>query len=127
AMQEMLTAANEAFSMLPLLTQGAIDALLEHADETLRETWLPKMVTGEWGGTMNLSEPQAGSDVGAVRTRAVRQDDGTYKISGTKIWISWGEHDMTDNIVHLVLARTPDAPPGTKGISCFDVPKYLVD
>lgn len=127
AMQEMLTAANEAFSMLPLLTQGAIDALLEHADETLRETWLPKMVTGEWGGTMNLSEPQAGSDVGAVRTRAVRQDDGTYKISGTKIWISWGEHDMTDNIVHLVLARTPDAPPGTKGISCFVVPKYLVD
>ncbi len=127
AMQEMLTAANEAFSMAPLLTQGAIDALLVHGDEIQRETWLPKMVTGEWSGTMNLSEPQAGSDVGAVRTRAVKQDDGTYKISGTKIWISWGEHDMADNIVHLVLARTPDAPPGTKGISCFIVPKFLLD
>ncbi len=127
AMQEMLTASNEAFSMLPLLTQGAIDALLIHGDETQRETWLPKMTTGEWSGTMNLSEPQAGSDVGAVRTRAERQDDGSYTISGTKIWISWGEHDMADNIVHLVLARTPDAPPGTKGISCFIVPKFLLD
>ena len=127
AMQEMLTASNEAFSMAPLLTQGAIDALLEHGDETLRETWLPRMVSGEWTGTMNLSEPQAGSDVGAVRTKAVRQDDGTYRITGTKIWISWGEHDMADNIVHLVLARTPDAPPGTKGISCFVVPKFMLD
>ncbi len=126
AMQEMLTAANEAFSMAPLLTQGAIDAILAHADETQRETWLPKMVSGEWTGTMNLSEPQAGSDVGAVRTRAERQDDGTYRITGTKIWISWGEHDMAENIVHLVLARTPDAPPGTKGISMFIVPKLLV-
>jgi 3-(methylthio)propanoyl-CoA dehydrogenase len=126
AMQEMLTASNEAFSMAPLLTQGAIDALLAHGDEAQKETWLPKMVTGEWTGTMNLSEPQAGSDVGAVRTRAERQDDGTYRITGTKIWISWGEHDMADNIVHLVLARTPDAPPGTKGISMFIVPKYLV-
>ncbi len=127
AMQEMLTASNESFSMAPLLTQGAIDALLEHGDETQKETWLPKMVTGEWSGTMNLSEPQAGSDVGAVRTRAERQDDGSYRITGTKIWISWGEHDMADNIVHLVLARTPDAPPGTKGISLFIVPKFLVN
>jgi len=126
AMQEMLTASNEAFSMLPLLTQGAIDALLAHGDEAQKETWLPKMVSGEWTGTMNLSEPQAGSDVGAVRTRAERQDDGTYRITGTKIWISWGEHDMADNVVHLVLARTPDAPPGTKGISMFIVPKRLV-
>ena len=127
AMQEMLTASNEAFSMAPLLTQGAIDALLEHGDETQKETFLPKMVTGEWAGTMNLSEPQAGSDVGAVRTRAERQDDGSYRITGTKIWISWGEHDMSENIIHLVLARTPDAPPGTKGISLFIVPKVLVD
>ncbi len=127
AMQEMLTASNEAFSMAPLLTQGAIDALLEHGDEIQRETFLPKMVTGEWAGTMNLSEPQAGSDVGAQRTRAERQDDGTYRITGTKVWISWGEHDMADNIIHLVLARTPDAPPGTKGISLFIVPKFLVD
>ncbi len=127
AMQEMLTASNEAFSMAPLLTQGAIDALLAHGDETQKETFLPKMVTGEWSGTMNLSEPQAGSDVGAVRTRAERQDDGTYRLTGTKIWISWGEHDMADNIIHLVLARTPDAPPGTKGISLFIVPKFLVE
>ena len=127
AMQEMLTAANEAFSMAPLLTQGAIDALLAHGDETQRETFLPKMVSGEWAGTMNLSEPQAGSDVGAQRTRAEKQDDGSYAITGTKVWISWGEHDMADNIIHLVLARTPDAPPGTKGISCFIVPKYLVN
>ena len=127
AMQEMLTASNESFSMAPLLTQGAIDALLEHGDETQRETFLPKMVTGEWAGTMNLSEPQAGSDVGAQRTRAERQDDGTYRITGTKVWISWGEHDMAENIIHLVLARTPDAPPGTKGISLFIVPKYLVN
>ncbi|MDZ7674008.1 MAG: acyl-CoA dehydrogenase [Acidimicrobiales bacterium] len=127
AMQEMLVASNESFSMAPLLTQGAIDALLEHGDETQRETFLPKMVSGEWGGTMNLSEPQAGSDVGAQRTKAVKQDDGSYEITGTKVWISWGEHDMTDNIIHLVLARTPEAPPGTKGISLFIVPKYLVD
>jgi len=125
AMQEMMTAANESFSMAPLLSQGAIDAMLAHSDEIQKETWLPKMVSGEWSATMNLSEPQAGSDVGAVRTRAERQDDGTYRITGTKIWISWGEHDMAENIVHLVLARTPDAPPGTKGISMFIVPKYL--
>ena len=126
ALQEMMTAANMAFSMCPLLTQGAIDAIAHHGSEVQKMTYLPKMITGEWTGTMNLTEPDAGSDVGAVRTRAVPQADGSYLISGTKIYISFGEHDMADNIVHLVLARTPDAPPGTKGISCFIVPKYLV-
>ena len=127
AMQEILTSANMAFSMCPLLNQGAIDMLLHHASEEHRETYLPKMVTGEWTGTMNLTEPQAGSDVGALTTKAVPQPDGTYRITGTKIFISFGEHDMSENIIHLVLARTPDAPPGTKGISCFIVPKYLLD
>jgi 3-(methylthio)propanoyl-CoA dehydrogenase len=127
ALQEILTSANMAFSMAPLLTQGAIDALRHHASEELRMTYLPKMISGEWTGTMNLTEPDAGSDVGAVRTRAVPQSDGTYRITGTKIYITFGEHDMADNIVHLVLARTPDAPAGTKGISCFIVPKYLVN
>jgi alkylation response protein AidB-like acyl-CoA dehydrogenase len=127
AMQEVLTSANMAFSMLPLLSQGAIDMLLHYASEEQKEVYLPKMVTGEWSGTMNLTEPQAGSDVGALTTKAVKQDDGSYRITGTKIFISFGEHDMADNIIHLVLARTPDAPPGTKGISCFIVPKYLVE
>jgi alkylation response protein AidB-like acyl-CoA dehydrogenase len=126
-MQELLTTANMSFSMCPLLTQGAIELLLQHGSEQQKETFLPKMITGEWTGTMNLTEPQAGSDVGAVRTRAVRHDDGTYLISGTKTFITFGDHDLTDNIVHLVLARTPDAPPGTKGISCFVVPKFLVE
>ena len=127
AMQEIITSANMAFSMAPLLTQGAIELLLHHGSEAQREIYLTKMVTGEWPGTMNLTEPEAGSDVGAVRTKAVKQDDGTYRISGTKIFITFGEHDLSENIVHLVLARTPDAPPGTKGISCFIVPKFLVD
>ncbi|HEX6425283.1 MAG TPA: acyl-CoA dehydrogenase [Acidimicrobiales bacterium] len=127
AMQEMLTAANMAFSLCPLLTQGAIDMLLHYGSEEQREVYLPKMVTGEWAGTMNLTEPQAGSDVGALTTRAVPADDGTWRITGQKIFITYGEHDLTDNIVHLVLARVPDAPPGTKGISCFIVPKFLVD
>jgi 3-(methylthio)propanoyl-CoA dehydrogenase len=127
AMQELVSSANLAFSMAPLLTQGAIDLLAHHGDEIQRETYLPKMVTGEWTGTMNLTEPQAGSDVGAVRTKAVKQDDGSYRITGTKIFITFGEHDIAENIVHLVLARTPDAPPGTKGISCFIVPKFLVN
>ena len=127
AMQEILTSANMAFSMCPLLNQGAIDMLLHHASEEHRETYLPKMVTGEWTGTMNLTEPHAGSDVGALSTKAVPQGDGTYRITGTKIFISFGEHDMSENIIHLVLARTPSAPPGTKGISCFIVPKYLLD
>ena len=127
ALQEILTASNMAFSMCPLLTQGAIDAIMHHGSESQKMTYLPKMITGEWSGTMNLTEPDAGSDVGAVRTKAVKMADGSYRISGTKIYISFGEHDMADNIVHLVLARTPDAPPGTKGISCFIVPKYLVN
>ncbi|MFN0090508.1 MAG: acyl-CoA dehydrogenase [Acidimicrobiales bacterium] len=126
-LQEMLTSANMAFSLCPLLTQGAIDALLHHGSEEQRETYLAKMVTGEWTGTMNLTEPQAGSDVGALTTRAVRAEDGTYRITGTKIFITYGEHDLTEQIVHLVLARTPGAPPGTKGISCFIVPKFLLD
>lgn len=126
-MQEFISSANMAFSMAPLLTQGAIDLLMHHGNEEQKEKYLKRMVTGEWTGTMNLTEPQAGSDVGAVRTKAVPQDDGTYRITGTKIYISFGEHDMAENIVHLVLARTPDAPAGTKGISCFIVPKYLVN
>jgi alkylation response protein AidB-like acyl-CoA dehydrogenase len=126
-MQEFISSANMAFSMAPLLTQGAIDLLMHHGGEEQKEKYLKRMVTGEWTGTMNLTEPQAGSDVGAVRTKAVPQADGTYRITGTKIYISFGEHDMVENIVHLVLARTPDAPAGTKGISCFIVPKYLVN
>ncbi|MEZ5183829.1 MAG: acyl-CoA dehydrogenase [Acidimicrobiales bacterium] len=112
--------------MAPLLTQGAIDAILHHGSEEQKEKYLLKMVSAEWTGTMNLTEPDAGSDVGALRTKAVKQDDGTYRISGQKIFITFGEHDFTDNIVHLVLARTPDAPAGTKGISLFIVPKFLV-
>src|SRR5687768_13145744 len=127
ALQEMMTSANMSFSMAPLLTQGAIDLLHHHASEEQKTEYLPKMLTGEWTGTMNLTEPQAGSDVGAVRTKAEPRDDGTYAITGQKIFITFGEHDMTDNIVHLVLARTPTAPPGTKGISCFIVPKVLAD
>ena len=125
-LQEMMVAANMSFSLGPLLTQGAIHALEEVADAALTERYLSKLVTGEWTGTMNLTEPEAGSDVGALRTRAVPNGDGSWSITGSKIFITYGEHDMTDNIIHLVLARTPDAPPGTKGISCFLVPKYLV-
>ncbi|HSL56785.1 MAG TPA: acyl-CoA dehydrogenase [Acidimicrobiales bacterium] len=125
-LQEMLTSANMAFSMCPLLTQGAIDLIAHHGSEEQRELYLPKMLTGEWSGTMNLTEPEAGSDVGALRTRAEPAADGSWRIFGQKIYISWGEHEMADNIVHLVLARTPGAPPGTKGISCFIVPKRLV-
>ncbi|HAN07647.1 MAG TPA: acyl-CoA dehydrogenase, partial [Acidimicrobiaceae bacterium] len=127
AVQEMLTASNMAFSLCPLLTQGAIDAISHHADETLQEIYLPKMVTGEWTGTMNLTEPQAGSDVGALTTRAVPNEDGSYRVFGTKIYITYGEHELSENIVHLVLARVPGAPPGTKGISLFIVPKFLVN
>jgi alkylation response protein AidB-like acyl-CoA dehydrogenase len=126
-LQEFISSANMAFSMAPLLTQGAIDLLMHHGTEQQKEVFLQKMVTGEWTGTMNLTEPQAGSDVGLVRTKAVPAGDGTYRITGTKIYITFGDHDMAENIVHLVLARTPDAPPGTKGISCFVVPKYLVN
>ncbi|MDX1689414.1 MAG: acyl-CoA dehydrogenase [Acidimicrobiia bacterium] len=127
AVQEMVTSADMAFSLCPMLTFGAVELLLEYGTPEQQATYLEKLVTGEWTGTMVLTEPQAGSDLGALTTRAVRADDGTYRITGQKIYITWGDHDLTDNIVHLVLARTPDAPPGTRGISCFIVPKYLVD
>ncbi|MEY2421202.1 MAG: 3-(methylsulfanyl)propanoyl-CoA dehydrogenase [Acidimicrobiaceae bacterium] len=128
AMQELLTAANMAWSLCSLLTQGSIDMLMHHGSEEQQERYLRPMVAGGWTGTMNLTEPEAGSDVGALRTRAVPSPDGddSWRISGQKIFITYGEQDMTDNIVHLVLARVPDAPPGTKGISCFIVPKFLV-
>ncbi len=127
AIQEMMTSANMAFALCPLLTQGAIDAIEHHGSDDQKSAYLPKMMTGEWSGTMNLSEPQAGSDVGAVATKAEPVGDGSYRITGQKIWITWGEHDMSANIVHLVLARTPGAPPGTKGITMFLVPKFLLD
>ncbi len=125
--QELLNSANMALAMAPLLTQGAIDAILHHGSEEQKEKYLLKMVSGEWTGSMNLTEPDAGSDVGALRTKAVKAADGSYRITGQKIYITFGEHSFTDNIVHLVLARTPDAPTGTKGISCFIVPKFLVN
>ena len=122
---EMVTSANMAFSLCPLLTQGAIEALLLCGSDSLKKTFLEKMVSGKWTGTMNLTEPQAGSDLALLRSKAVREGDH-YRISGQKIFITYGEHDLTENIVHLVLARTPDAPPGVKGISLFVVPKFLV-
>ncbi len=127
AAAEIWDSANLAFGLCPLLTHGAIDALEAQGSEELKRTYLPKMVSGEWTGTMNLTEPHAGSDLGQLKTRAERQPDGTYRIFGTKIFITYGDHEMTDNIVHLVLARLPDAPPGTRGISLFLVPKYLVN
>jgi alkylation response protein AidB-like acyl-CoA dehydrogenase len=126
AMQEVLTASNMAFSLCPLLTQGAIDMLEHHGSEEQKERYLRKMVSAEWTGTMNLTEPHAGSDVGALTTKAVPADDGSWRISGQKIFITYGDQDLTSNIVHLVLARVPDAPPGTKGISCFIVPKFVL-
>jgi alkylation response protein AidB-like acyl-CoA dehydrogenase len=126
AVQELMQSASMAFSLGPLLTQGAIDALIEHGSGELQATYLPRMVSGEWAGTMNLTEPHAGSDLGHITSKAVPQGDGTYRITGQKIFITYGDHDLTENIVHLVLAKTPDAPPGTKGISMFVVPKFLV-
>ncbi|MBU3738169.1 MAG: acyl-CoA dehydrogenase [Rhodoferax sp.] len=123
---EMLNSANMSFALCPLLTDGAIEALLTAGSDELKATYLDKLVSGEWTGTMNLTEPQAGSDLAAVRTRAEPQPDGTYKVFGTKIFITWGEHDMAANIVHLVLARVAGAPEGVKGISLFVVPKFLV-
>jgi alkylation response protein AidB-like acyl-CoA dehydrogenase len=125
--EEMFKSANLAFSLAPLLTHGAVEALVRHGSEEIQNQYLEKLVSGEWAGTMTLTEPQAGSDVGALRTKAVPQDDGSYRLFGTKIFITWGDQDLTDNIVHLVLARTPEAPPGTRGISMFLVPKYLPD
>jgi alkylation response protein AidB-like acyl-CoA dehydrogenase len=122
---EMWNAASMAFGIGPVLTMGTIDALATHGSEALQRAYLPKLVSGEWTGTMQLTEPQAGSDVGALRTKAERAGDGTYRISGQKIFITYGEHDLTDNIVHMVLARLPDAPSGSRGISLFLVPKFL--
>ena len=124
---EMLNAANLSFALCPLLTDGAIEALMTAGTDEQKATYLEKLISGQWTGTMNLTEPQAGSDLAAVRTRAVPQGDGTYKVFGTKIFITYGEHDMAENIVHLVLARTPDAPEGVKGISLFVVPKFMVN
>jgi alkylation response protein AidB-like acyl-CoA dehydrogenase len=124
---EDLGAANMAFSLVTMLSAGAVEALRHHGSEAMQGEWLPKLVSGEWTGTMNLTEPQAGSDVGALKTRAEAAGDGSWRISGQKIFITFGDHDLADNIVHLVLARTPGAPPGTKGISLFLVPKILSD
>ncbi len=123
---EFLCSANMAFAMYPGLTQGAIAALLAHASQEIKQKYLPKMVEGTWTGTMNLTEPHCGTDLGLLRTKAVKQSDGSYKITGTKIFISAGEHDMAENIIHLVLARIEGAPAGTKGISLFVVPKIMV-
>ncbi len=126
AVSEMWKAANHAFSLCPMLTQGAIEALMIAGSDEQKAAYLPNLVSGEWTGTMNLTEPSAGSDLAAVRTRAEPVGDGTYQIFGQKIFITYGEHDMADNIIHLVLARTPGAPDGVKGISLFVVPKYLL-
>ena len=125
-MSELIQSANMALALCPMLTQGAIEALASHGSEAQKERYLRKLITGEWTGTMNLSESEAGSDVGAQRTKAVKGADGTWRITGQKIYITWGEHDLSDNIVHLVLARVQGSPAGTKGISCFIVPKFLV-
>ncbi len=127
AVEEMWKSANLAFSLCPMLTSGAFEALEIAGSDAVKRKFLPNMAAGTWTGTMNLTEPQAGSDLAAVRTRAVPQGDGSYRIFGQKIFITWGDHDYTDNIVHLVLARTPDAPEGVKGISLFVVPKVLVN
>ncbi len=126
ACTEIWSAANTAFGLCPLLTLSAIEALAAHGSDTLKTIYLGKLVSGEWTGTMQLTEPQAGSDVGTLRSRAERASDGSYRIFGTKIFITYGDHDMTDNIVHFVLARLPDAPDGTRGISLFLIPKFLV-
>jgi len=124
---EMWNSGSMAFGIGPVLTMAAVSALARHGTEALKTAYLPKLVSGEWMGTMQLTEPQAGSDVGALRTKAERAGDGTYRITGSKIFITYGEHDLTDNIIHFVLARLPDAPAGTRGISLFLVPKFLVD
>ncbi len=125
AVWELWNSANLSFCLCPILTQAGVELLLRHGTEAQRARYLPKLVSGEWTGTMCLTEPQAGSDVGALRTRAVREGDH-YRIHGTKVFITYGEHDLTPNTIHMVLARTPDAPPGTRGISLFLIPKFLV-
>ncbi|MGA1800879.1 acyl-CoA dehydrogenase [Rhizobium sp. HT1-10] len=124
---EIWNAASMAFGLAPTLTMGAIEALSAHGSTALKESYLARMISGEWTGTMNLTEPQAGSDVGALTARAERNKDGSYRIFGQKIYITWGDHDAADNIIHLVLARLSDAPPGTRGISLFLVPKFMVE
>jgi len=126
ASEEIWQTANLSFSLCPLLTHGAVDAIEQHGSDELKARYLPKLISGEWTGTMNLTEPQAGSDLAAVATRAVPEGDH-YLLTGQKIFITWGDHQMTDNVIHLVLARLPDAPPGVKGISLFLVPKFLLD
>ena len=123
---EIWNASNLSFGLCPLLTQGAIDAIVMHGSDALKSVYLPNMISGAWTGSMNLTEPQAGSDLAVVRARAERDGD-RYRIFGNKIFITWGDHAMTENVIHLVLARLPDAPPGVKGISLFLVPKYLVN
>jgi 3-(methylthio)propanoyl-CoA dehydrogenase len=127
AVLEMIQGSNLAFGLGPMLTYGGIEALIEHGSDEQKDMYLSKLLTGEWSATMNLTEPQAGSDVGALRTKAEPNDDGSWAVSGQKIYITWGEHDCAENIIHLVLARTPNSPPGTKGISLFLVPKILPD
>lgn len=124
---EMISSSNLSFGLCPLLTQGVIHALEIWGSDVQKNLYLPKLISGEWTGTMNLTEPQAGSDVGAITTKAVKTDEGHYKITGTKIYITYGDHDLVKNIIHLVLARLPNAPEGTKGISLFIVPKFLVN
>ena len=126
AVNEIWHSANMAFALCPMLTQGAIEAIAHHGSADLQAAYLDKLVSGEWTGTMNLTEPDAGSDLAAIKSRAVPQGDH-YLITGQKIFITWGDHQMTDNVVHLVLARLPDAPAGVKGISLFVVPKFLLD
>jgi 3-(methylsulfanyl)propanoyl-CoA dehydrogenase len=127
ATQELWNCASMAFGIGTVLTQGAVEALIQHGTDELKSTYLPKLTTGEWMGTMNLTESQSGSDLGGIRTKAERCDDGTYRIKGTKIFITYGDHDLSDNIIHFVLARLHDAPEGIKGISLFLVPNYLVN
>ncbi|MDX1540950.1 MAG: acyl-CoA dehydrogenase family protein, partial [Geminicoccaceae bacterium] len=122
---EMCSSANISFGTYPGLSAGAMNLIERHGTDEIKQRYLPKMVEGRWSGTMCLTEPQCGTDLGLIRTRALPQDDGSYAVTGTKIFISAGEHDLTENIVHLVLARLPDAPPGTRGISLFLVPKFL--
>ncbi|NDI07100.1 MAG: acyl-CoA dehydrogenase, partial [Rhodobacteraceae bacterium] len=127
AVNEMMSAACLSLQLAPLMTQGQIEALEAHADAQIKSLYLPKLISGEWTGTMNLTEPQAGSDVGALSSKAVDNGDGTYAITGQKIYISWGDNDFAENVCHLVLARLPDGPKGTKGISLFLVPKRVPD